>query len=245
MSVHFGLIGARVSLTEMAPISIGGIARGGVLVALFGIVSCAAAQSSSSSLESKMEAIRRAGLGLVPLFVVGDVNEDGRIDQTDVRLARELARRTGRIGADKRIGCPAAADIDQSGSIGDEDATTLAEWIRLGITTPALSYLSALPCNFSRLFVAASPGLPRDGKGYLRFLDGKLTTANSTVVVEQGEATVVKSADRGGFEVTPRVTARRGDLVVLKITLPATRTYYYSMKIVESSQALPAGYPVR
>ena len=191
-----------------------------------------------------MEAVRRAGLGLVPLFVVGDVNEDGRIDQTDVRLVRELARRTGRIGVDKRITCPAAADIDQNGSIDDEDATTLAGWVRLGITAPALSYLSALPCNFTRLFLAASPGLPRDGKGFLRFLDRKLTTANSTVVVEQGDATV-KAADRDGFEVTPGATARPGDLVALKITLPANRTYYYSMRVVKSSQALEAEYPKR
>jgi hypothetical protein len=191
-----------------------------------------------------MEAVRRAGLGLVPLFVVGDVNEDGRIDQTDVRLVRELARRTGRIGVDKRITCPAAGDIDQNGAIDDEDATTLAGWIRLGITAPALSYLSALPCNFTRLFLAASPALPRDGKGFLRFLDGKLTTANSTVVVEQGDATV-KAADRSDFEVTPGATARLGDLVVLKITLPANRTYYYSMRILKSSQALEAEYPKR
>jgi hypothetical protein len=226
----------------MISITIRGIARTGALLALLSIVASANAQSRSS-IASKMDAIRHAGLGLVPLFVVGDVNEDGRIDQTDVRLVRELARRTGRIGVDKRITCPAAADIDQNGSIDDEDATTLASWVRQGITAPALSYLSALPCSFTRLFLAASPALPRDGKGYLRFLDGKLTTANSSVVVEQGEATVVKAADRRGFEVTPRATARLGDLVVLKITLPTNRTYYYSMKSVESSQAPPAEYP--
>ncbi len=189
-----------------------------------------------------MAAVRSAGPGLVPLFVLGDVNEDGKIDLRDLALVRQLAKQTRPIQPTKAISCPAAGDLDQNGAIDARDVATLTTWTRLGVTTPALSYLSALPCNFTRLLIAASPGVELGRKAHIRFMHKSLNSANSTVAVEEGDATIASANDGAGYEVTPGATAKVGDLIVLKVTVPRNKDYYYSLPLVRSPSAF-SGVP--
>jgi hypothetical protein len=223
---------------------------GHLLAAL--VVACAAVDSRAQSgavhtpeWESKMAAVRNAGPGLVPLFILGDVNEDGKVDQKDLALVRELAKRTLPILPTKAIPCPAAGDLDQDGAISARDVAELTKWTRLGVTTPALGYLSALPCNFTRLLIAASPGVERGGKAYIRFMDASLNSMNSTVAVEEGDAAIASAGDGRGYEVTPGPTAKIGDLIVLKITVPKNKSYYYSLLLVHPPEALSGALPAK
>jgi hypothetical protein len=223
---------------------------GHLLAAL--VVACAAVDSRAQSRavptpewESKMAAVRNAGPGLVPLFVLGDVNEDGKIDEKDLALVRQLAKRTLSTLPTKAISCPAAGDLDQDGVISARDVAELTKWIRLGVTTPALSYLSALPCNFTRLLIAASPGVERGGKAHIRFMDRSLNTSNSAVTVEEGDAAIASARDGRGYEVTPGVTAKIGDLIVLKITIPRNKSYYYSLLLIRPPEALSGALPAK
>ena len=221
-----------------------------LLVAL--VLACAAAAADSQSRsapasewQAKMAAVRNAGSGLVPLFVLGDVNEDGRIDQKDLALVRQLAKQPRPTLPTKTIPCPAAGDLDQDGTISVRDVAALTKWIQLGVTTPALSYLSALPCNFTHLSIAASPGVEPGRKAYIRFMDRNLNSLNSAVTVEEGDAAIASASDGGGYEVTPGATAKTGELIVLKITIPKNKSYYYSLRLVRSPEAVSNELPVR
>ena len=193
--------------------------------------------------QSKMTAVHNAGPGLVPLFVLGDVNEDGKVDKKDLELVQGLVKRGGQPQASKAISCPVAADLDQDGVIGPRDVASLTEWVRLKVTVPALSYHPALPCNFKRFFIAASPSVQRGSTALVRFLDKSLNSKNSTVTIEQGDGIVI-ATDRG-YDVTARATAKVGDLIVLKITLPRAQNYYYSLLVVEAPEGISNERPTK
>src|SRR5580765_5619985 len=63
--------------------------------------------------EKKREAIRSFESGVVPLFVLGDLNEDGKVDQEDLKLLRAFVAQKSAAG----ISCMAAADLNESHSI--------------------------------------------------------------------------------------------------------------------------------
>ena len=86
--------------------------------------------------EKKREAISNFEAGVVPLFVLGDLNEDGVIDQEDVKLLRAYVARQNST----HISCLAAADLDDNGSINANDVEVLEQILSKGVVkAPALS----------------------------------------------------------------------------------------------------------
>src|SRR6476661_4172600 len=71
--------------------------------------------------ERKMQAISNFEAGVVPLFVLGDLNEDGLVDQEDLKLLRVYVSHPSSAG----ISCLAAADLDDNGSINAHDVAVL------------------------------------------------------------------------------------------------------------------------
>ena len=143
--------------------------------------------------EKKREAIRSFESGVTPLFVLGDLNEDGKVDQEDLKLLRAYVAHPGGAG----ISCLAAADLDDNGSISAKDVAVLEQILAKGaVVAPALSAHSRLGCDFKNFFIAARPqGIP-GGTVPIHFLDPRFTTQNSSVTVASGPATVEQGKQR-------------------------------------------------
>jgi hypothetical protein len=175
--------------------------------------------------EAKVTALRKAGDAL------GDVNEDGRVDATDRDLVARLASSRRPVRPTEQASCPAAGDVDQNGTIDDRDRVELARWVEHGpVVAPALYSQHYLPCNFNRFLLAASATRSATGGASLRFLDSALSTATVKARVLEGPGRVAASSDRRGFIVTIGASGRRGDLVVVEITLPGSLVYLYTLE---------------
>jgi hypothetical protein len=169
--------------------------------------------------------------GLVPVFVLGDLNEDGRVDQADRKLLAQILAAPGNR-APQAATCVAAGDLNLNSRIDREDLVRMDEWLKgePQVEVPALTYDSRLPCAFRHLLIAtrldATPGedVP------IVFLEPGLSPENSTVAVESGPGTVRKSSDGKGYVVLTSSSASVGDHVVLLITLPK-RKYYFAYGI--------------
>src|SRR5437588_11497283 len=95
--------------------------------------------------EKKREAISNFETGVVPLFVLGDLNEDGVVDQEDLKLLRAYVAHPGSAG----VSCMAAADLDDNGSINAHDVAVLEQILSKGtVKAPALSSHARLGCDF-------------------------------------------------------------------------------------------------
>jgi hypothetical protein len=182
--------------------------------------------------EAKIAALRAAGSRLAPLYVLGDVNEDGRVDEKDYELIRNIIR-TKKLRPSADASCPAAADLDRDGSITPRDLTLMTQWVKTGrMMTPALSFQSLLPCDFKQFFAAASSYSAAPGsKLNVRFLGDGLDSSNSAVKVEAGDAQAESAADRRGYVISVRETARIDDHVTLRITMPQSRSYLYTVSV--------------
>jgi Dockerin type I domain len=187
--------------------------------------------------DAKMAALHDAGTGLIPLFALGDVNEDGQVDEQDLELVRSIVQAGGEVQPSAVISCPAAGDIDQNGRIDQRDLELLADWVKKKVTGPALSYQAVLPCDFKRFIIAASPyGKPGDAV-HIRFLDADLTVANTAVTVQDGDAAAGAAPDGRGFDINVLANAKTGDYVAVKIVLPDARTYYYAFPVEDGATA--------
>ena len=93
--------------------------------------------------------------GVLPLFIHGDVNEDGAVDRQDLELLNEwLSNHTSMLT------CLAAGDLTNDGNVTVDDAETLAAWVDAGVDFPALSFSPNLPCRHANLMVAVVPEEP-------------------------------------------------------------------------------------
>lgn len=95
--------------------------------------------------------------GLAPHFIVGDLNEDGEVDQRDLELLTDYsADPTSTVG---EITCLAAGDLNLDNTVDAEDVALLSEFTSGGthpVSIPAMSWTNALPCSYSGAFAAMS-----------------------------------------------------------------------------------------
>jgi Dockerin type I domain len=176
--------------------------------------------------EKKREAISNFEAGVVPLFVLGDLNEDGSVDQEDLKLLRAYVGRPGSAG----ISCMAAGDLDDNGSINAHDVAVLEEIISKGaVKAPALSSHARLGCDFKHFFIAALPQGRAGSAVPIHFLDSRFNTQNSTVSIFAGPATVV--SDHGAFMVQVAKSAPAGAIVTVSITRADKQKYLYSFRV--------------
>jgi dockerin type I repeat protein len=199
-----------------------------LILALLAILRVAPAQQSKQppDFEKKREAIRSFESGVVPLFVLGDLNEDGAVDQEDLKLLRAFVAQKSAAG----ISCMAAADLNESHSIDAKDIEVLEQILKPGkVAAPALSSRSRLGCDFRNFFIAARPQTRAGGAVPIHFLDPRFTTQNSSVMLSSGPATIAKSGNE--YVVQVARDAPSGSIVTVVITLAGNRKYFYSFSI--------------
>lgn len=195
-----------------------------VLTAFFAIAQ--AQKKFPHDYEKKREAIRNLEAGVVPLYVLGDLNEDGAVDQEDLKLLRAYIAHKAGAG----VSCLAAADLDDNGSVNDKDVAVLEQVLSKGVVqSPPLSPHSRLGCDFRNFFIAARPQAKAGGDVPIHFLDTGVNAQNSSVVLTAGPATVVQV--KGAYVVHVAPTAPSGAIVSVVITLPNRRKYNYSFRV--------------
>jgi Dockerin type I domain len=176
--------------------------------------------------EKKMEAIKNLEAGVAPLFVIGDVNEDGVVDDKDLQLVKAYLDKRSAAG----ISCLAAADVNTDGVVDAKDLSLLQKALSRGAVQAApLAYHSTLPCDYKNFFIAARSGARPGGTVPVHFLNPQFTTQNSSVTVQSGEATVVKSGD--SYIVQVSKTAGPNSLVDLAIVLADRKRYTYAFVV--------------
>jgi hypothetical protein len=176
--------------------------------------------------QKKMQAISNFEAGVVPLFVLGDLNEDGMVDQDDLKLVRAYVAHP--VGAG--ISCLAAADLDDNGSINAHDIAVLEQILSKGaVKAPALSSHARLGCDFKHFFIAALPQGRAGGAVPIHFLDPRFTAQNSTATIFAGPATVI--SEHGAFLVQVAKSAPAGAIVTVSIAMADKQKYLYSFRV--------------
>jgi hypothetical protein len=180
--------------------------------------------------QKKMQAISSFEAGVVPLFVLGDLNEDGSVDQEDLKLLRAYVAHPGSAG----ISCLAAADLDDNGSINAHDVAVLEQVLGKGaVKAPALSSHARMGCDFKHFFIAALPQGRAGSAVSIHFLDPRFNTQNSTAAIFAGPATIV--SEHGAFMVQVAKSAPAGGIVTVSITLVDKQKYLYSFRVAPSA----------
>jgi dockerin type I repeat protein len=180
--------------------------------------------------DKKREAIRSFESGVVPLFVLGDVNEDGAVDQEDLKLLRAFVTQKSAAG----ISCMAAADLNESRSIDAKDIEVLEQILKPGkVAAPALSSRSRLGCDFKNFFIAARPDAPAGGIVPIHFLDPRFNAQNSSVSVSSGQATVSRQGN--AFLVRVAENAAGSSTITIAISLPGPRKYFYTFRVAPTA----------
>jgi hypothetical protein len=179
--------------------------------------------------EEKREAISNFEVGVVPLFVLGDLNEDGVVDREDLKLLRAYVAHLGGAGS-ANVSCLGAADLDDNGSINANDVAVLEQILsKRAVEAPALSNHARLGCDFKHFFIAALPQGRAGGAVPIHFLDPRFNTQNSMATIFSGPAAVV--SDHGAFMVQVAKNAPAGAIITVSITLAEKQRYLYSFRV--------------
>jgi len=182
--------------------------------------------------EAKIAALKAAGNALMPLFVLGDVNEDGSVDAQDRDLIRELVNSRDDSHLVAAVSCLAAADLNGDGAVDQRDLDLISGWVMKGkLVAPALSSQNYLPCDFRNFLLAASVNPNPGGSIIVRFIDDDMNTSNTALTVADGRAEVAASTDGRGYAVKIPLDANIGDLITLKIALPDAHLYLYTVTV--------------
>jgi hypothetical protein len=220
-----------------------------VLVAalMFGFMASSAlcAEAQDAHAERMQAVMRTLPDGVYPLFVLGDLNEDGKVDRNDLAILNELVAAIGRhaplpAGAT----CIAAADIDRNGDIDARDVNGLRDWLKHtpALAGPALYWQPNLQCAYRHLTVAATAqAYPGETIPVILLGDG-LNAGNTHLMVESGPATASRASDGRGFAVKVSSSAGEKDHIVLRILTPPAREYFYTIPVVIA--ASPGGPPM-
>ena len=174
--------------------------------------------------EKKRAAIAGFEAGVIPLFILGDLNEDGSVDEQDLKLLRAYASQKSAAG----ISCLAAADLDENRVIDQKDVAMLEQILKKGkVAAPALSSRSGMGCDYKNFFIAARPGTAAGGAVPIHFLDPRFNPQNASVTVTAGQATMSTGRD----EFVVRVAANASGTVTVAISMPGPRRYFYTFPV--------------
>jgi hypothetical protein len=207
---------------------------------------CAEAQDAQTA---RMRAVMRTlPDGVYPLYVLGDVNEDGKVDRNDLGILTKLvAALEKHAPLPAAATCIAAADIDRNGDIDARDVRGLQNWLKdtPALPGPALYWQPGLPCSYMHLMVA-SKAQAHPGETIPVILLGDGLAANNTqLMVESGPATAERASDGHSFAVKVASSAGEKDHIVLRILAPPAREYFYTITVVippsPGGPPMPAG----
>ncbi|MBD8490644.1 hypothetical protein IFO69_17960 [Echinicola sp. CAU 1574] len=98
-------------------------------------------------------ALKNLPANFTPLFIMGDINEDMKVDTDDINTINNMLN----SGSIDQIPCAIAADINANGEINDEDRSLLASFLEKSqgdeFTLYSQPYFS---CSFSNFWIAAN-----------------------------------------------------------------------------------------
>ena len=189
---------------------------------------CAAQQPT----QQQLELLRNLPDSAHVLYILGDLNGDGVVDQKDLALLREIvAKPSSSLPAAVR--CQAAGDVNLDRTLDAGDVALLAGWLKDAprVNIPALYWQPGLGCKLSEPYLAATIE-PHAGDTFrIRFIDPHYSTSNVRVVVHSGPATIRPAADSMGYEGTISSDAKPGALAILLISITGNRSYYYDLQV--------------
>lgn len=197
-----------------------------------------AADPASERAEKLRQLMRTLPDGAVVLCVLGDLNEDGKVDREDLRLLTELvASHAKNAPAPPEVRCIAAADVNRDSNVDSADVDMLKDWLTRvpELSAPALYWSRDLPCSYSRLTIATMTQSPPGGTVPVILIGDGLDTANTTLKIHSGPATVMRPTNGNTFEVKVDSKAKSSDYVVLDLTTPGPHEYFYQFPVIEPS----------
>jgi hypothetical protein len=169
----------------------------------------------------------------LPLFAVGDVDEDGAVDGRDRMLIQALVKtEPAQWPKVKGATCPAAADLDLNAKVDAADSALADELLRDGrIVTPALFYQAELPCRFEHPIVA-SQSEARPGEDLpIWILAGGYMKEDVQVTIEEGAAKPKAGADPRTILLTVGTGPKKpaAEMLVLRIAFRGGRSYLLNL----------------
>jgi hypothetical protein len=136
--------------------------------------------------------------GMMPLFMVGDLNQDRRVDDTDLELFAD------HLEADAPVACQAAADVDGNSVVDLRDYEILVDAFATEgeIVAAPLGAHPRLPCEYSNPIAAAKFGVYDDVYSVL-FLDPTVAEGPVTIQVDSPQVsfTQLDGAQQVDFHV--------------------------------------------
>lgn len=111
-----------------------------LMIASISTVACAAS-ATSRRVEKLREMMRELPDGVFPLYVIGDLNEDGKVNGGDLRILTELvASLDNKSPAPHGLSCIAAGDVNRDGDLDSADVAMLKDWLARApeLSAPAL-----------------------------------------------------------------------------------------------------------
>jgi len=197
-----------------------------------------AADPTSERTEKMRQLMRTLPDGAVVLYVLGDLNEDGKVDRKDLQILTELVASLAKNSpAPPELRCIAAADVNRDNNVDSSDVAMLKDWLTRApeISAPALYWSRELPCSYSRLTIATMTQSPRGATVPVILIGDGLDTTNTTLKIHSGPATVIRATSSNTYEVKVDSQAKSSDYIVLDLTTPGPHEYYYQFPIVEPS----------
>jgi hypothetical protein len=204
------------------------IALAGSSMSVAAVSLCGAQQPT----REQLELVRNLPDNAHVLYALGDLNGDGMVDQKDLALLRQIVAKPS-APMPAAVRCSAAGDVNLDRKLDAADVAVLAGWLKDSprVEIPALYWQSGLGCKLTEPYLAATIE-PGAGDNFLiRFVDPRYSTSNTRVVVNSGPATIRPASDGKGYAGTISSDPKPGALVVLQITLPRNRSYYYDLQI--------------
>jgi hypothetical protein len=165
------------------------------------------------------------------LYIVGDLNGDGRVDAKDLNLLRAAVASKGSTPAG--VTCMAAGDVNLDRVVDNKDVEVLSGWLRASpqIAIPALYWQPSVPCSPGEPFLGATIDPRPNSNVRVRFLEPVYSPSNVSLVVRSGPATFRPAMDGKGFDGHTLSRARPGQTVTTMVTLPDGRRYYLDFHI--------------
>jgi hypothetical protein len=162
---------------------------------------------------------------VAPLFVLGDVNEDGRVDTLDQAVLSRVAER-GRQDT-SGVSCLAAADLTLDGEVDEADVPALSALLAAIGDTVALPLYGQpyLACSHKNRFVAAPMEWLGDGPVQVRLLKGR-TSDQVELSLMGGPGEVQPLRDRTGWDIRLPVGLDTAALVTFRVSRGDTALSY-------------------
>jgi hypothetical protein len=161
---------------------------------------------------------------VAPLYVIGDVNADNRVDTADESLLAQLVE--SELRDSSQVACLAAGDVSLDGSIDRSDIALMRQLIDSGsVRSQPLYSQPYSSCRHNRYTIAA-PVEWRRGEPIRVRLVGRLTTNSDSLTVFDNLGEVRSVSDGSGWDIQLPQEIAPGALVTLRIAIGASAFTY-------------------